>query len=142
MLTYDVIKQLCKNKGVTVTGLEKELGFARGSLCKVNTSKPSMEKVQKLADYFGISSDYLMNGEEIKQTTSELSTKEKHDIKRNVDNIMESLNSNNGETLYYDGVEVRLTDETKELLRNALTIAMQAVKIENKEKYNFHKNEK
>lgn len=64
MLTYDTIKKLCKDKGVTVTGIEKELGFARGSLCKVNTNKPSMEKVQKLADYFGVSVYYLMTGEE------------------------------------------------------------------------------
>lgn len=64
MLTYETIKRLCKNKGVTVTGVEKELGFARGSLCKVNTNKPSMEKVQRLADYFGISVNYLMTGEE------------------------------------------------------------------------------
>lgn len=64
MLTYERIKTLCKEKGVTVTGTEKELGFARGSLCKVNTNKPSMEKVQKLADYFGVSVQYLMTGEE------------------------------------------------------------------------------
>jgi len=64
MLTYETIKKLCKNKGVTVTGLEKELGFARGSLCKVDTNKPSMEKVEKLADYFNVSVNYLINGEE------------------------------------------------------------------------------
>ena len=55
---------------------------------------------------------------------------------------MTSLEENNGETLYYDGIEVNLSDETKELLRNALTLAMQAVKLENKEKYNPHKNGK
>ena len=64
MLTYDRIKMLCKQKGVTVTGTEKELGFARGSLCKVETNKPSMEKVQKLADYFGVSVGYLTTGED------------------------------------------------------------------------------
>ena len=64
MLTYDRIKTLCKQKGVTVTGTEKELGFARGSLCKVETNKPSMEKVQKLAEFFGVSVEYLTTGEE------------------------------------------------------------------------------
>ena len=64
MLTYDRIKMLCKQKGVTVTGTEKALGFARGSLCKVETNKPSMEKVQKLADYFGVSVGYLTTGED------------------------------------------------------------------------------
>lgn len=64
MLTYETIKKLCKDNGVTVTGLEKELGFARGSLCKVNTSKPSMEKVQKIAEYFNVSIERLMGNEE------------------------------------------------------------------------------
>lgn len=63
MLTYETIKKLCKEKGVTVTGIEKELGFARGSLCKVNTNKPSMEKVQKIADFFGVSIERLMGSE-------------------------------------------------------------------------------
>jgi transcriptional regulator with XRE-family HTH domain len=69
MLTYDRIKMLCKQKGVTVTGTEKELGFARGSLCKVETNKPSMEKVQKLAEYFGVSVEFLTTGEEKTPTT-------------------------------------------------------------------------
>ena len=46
MLTYQLIKQLCKEKGVTVTATERELGFSRGSLCKVDTNTPSMEKVK------------------------------------------------------------------------------------------------
>lgn len=59
MLTYETIRRLCKEKGVTVSSVEKELGFAKGSLCKLNTSKPSMEKVRKLADYFEVSINYL-----------------------------------------------------------------------------------
>lgn len=64
MLTYETIKKLCKENRVTVTGVEKELGFSRGSLCKVNTNKPSMEKVQKLAAYFNVSVESLLGSEE------------------------------------------------------------------------------
>ena len=35
MLTYEMIKALCRKKGVTITATEKALGFSRGSLCKV-----------------------------------------------------------------------------------------------------------
>lgn len=69
MLTYETIKKLCKDNGVTVTGLEKELGISRGSLCKVNTNKPSIEKAQKIADFFGVSVEYLMTGEEKEEPT-------------------------------------------------------------------------
>lgn len=53
MKIYDRIKELCKERGITITGLEKELGFARGSLSKIDKNKPAMERVKKLADYFG-----------------------------------------------------------------------------------------
>lgn len=60
MLTYNMIKTLCKEKGVTVTDTEHTLGFSRGSLCKIDTSKPSMEKVQKLSAYFHIPVENLI----------------------------------------------------------------------------------
>ena len=64
MATYDIIKQLCSNKGIAVTALEKELNFGRGSIGKLRNSKASAERLQKIADYFGVSVDYLMTGEE------------------------------------------------------------------------------
>lgn len=66
MSIYDKIKQLCKEKGVTVTGTEKELGFSRGSLCKIDKNKPSSEKLQKLADYFEVQLEYLTGASEFK----------------------------------------------------------------------------
>ena len=65
MSIYDKIKQLCKEKSVTVTGTEKELGFSRGSLCKIDKNKPSSEKLQKLADYFGVQISCFINIPEI-----------------------------------------------------------------------------
>lgn len=59
MLIYERIKMLCKEKGVTVTGTEKELGFARGSLCKIDKNKPSAERLQKLADFFDVQLEWL-----------------------------------------------------------------------------------
>ena len=63
MLTYETTKKICKEKGVTVTKAEKDLGFAKGSLCKLNTNKPSLEKVQKLADYFGVSVNFFTDSD-------------------------------------------------------------------------------
>lgn len=94
MLTYETIKMLCKKKGVTVTGTEKALGFSRGSLCKVDTSKPSMEKVQKLADYFGVTVDYLMTGNAPhKEKAQGLTAKDERDIAKDLNNIMQKLTS-------------------------------------------------
>lgn len=61
---YERIKQLCKERGISVNKLEQELKIAKGSLCKMNSSKPSVGRAQKIANYFGVTVDYLMTGEE------------------------------------------------------------------------------
>lgn len=57
---YDKIKELCKKKGVSVSGVERELGFARGSLCKIDKNKPSGDRIRRLANYFDVPLDYFV----------------------------------------------------------------------------------
>lgn len=66
METYDVIKRLCEENGIAMTALEQKLGFGRGSIGKLKTSSRSMtsERLQKVADFFGVSPEYLMTGEQ------------------------------------------------------------------------------
>lgn len=141
MPMYDRIKALCKQKGVTITGTEKELGFARGSLCKVDTNKPSMDRVNKLADYFGVSVEYLMTGEtpaEKKEVT--LTKHDERDIKKDLDSIMEKLSDGENGPASYNGEE--LDPEAAELFRDELEIALRRLKIINKEKYTPKKYKK
>lgn len=143
MNSVELVKNICKERKIPISRLEKDCGFSNGYIRKLQEGKFPSDRLLVISEYLNLPVNYLMTGEESNnQTTIELTSKDKRDIKKNVDNIMESLESANGEVLYYDGVEITLTDDTKALLRNALTIAMQAVKIENKEKYNPHKNGK
>lgn len=61
MTRYEKIKKLCKEKGVTITGLERELGFAKGSLSKIDKNKPSYERLEKLSHYFELPMDYFVS---------------------------------------------------------------------------------
>lgn len=63
-MIYDRIKLLCKEKKISVNKLEEKLEFSKGSLCKIDVNKPSIEKMQKLADFFGVTVEYLSTGEE------------------------------------------------------------------------------
>lgn len=67
---YDLIKELCKSKAINTVKLESELGFANGTINKWDTSQPSAGRLKAVADYFGVSMEYLMTGEE-KQPTPE-----------------------------------------------------------------------
>ncbi len=58
-MLYERIKELCKQNGTTISALEKDCGFARGSVSKIDKHKPSAEKLQKIADYFGVAVEAL-----------------------------------------------------------------------------------
>lgn len=63
-MIYDRIKTLCKGRKISVNKLEEALEISKGSLCKIDTNKPSAEKMQRIADYFGVTVEFLVTGEE------------------------------------------------------------------------------
>lgn len=68
MSTYDRIADLCKKKGISVTGLETELGFGRGSLGKMKKGgSTSIARLQKIADYFNVGLNDLIDSPELVQ---------------------------------------------------------------------------
>lgn len=63
-MIYNRIKELAKKNDISINALEKKIGVSRGSLCKIDSHKPSSEKIKKLADELHTSVDYLLNGED------------------------------------------------------------------------------
>lgn len=60
---YENVKSIAKSRGYSINQLEKELGFARSYISKFQKITPSMDKVQKIADFLDVSVDRLINGE-------------------------------------------------------------------------------
>lgn len=58
------IKLLCEQKNITVTELERIVGIGRSTIRNWDKSSPTAEKLQKVADYFHVSVDYLLGREE------------------------------------------------------------------------------
>lgn len=56
------VLQLIKSSKKSENALEKAIGPAQGSIknWRNGKSKPSLEAVSKIADYFGVSFDYLL----------------------------------------------------------------------------------
>lgn len=63
MNTLKIIKELCDRKHITPTELERKLGFGKGIVCRWDRCSPSSDKLQKIADYFNVSVDYLLGRE-------------------------------------------------------------------------------
>ncbi|VQC19070.1 repressor protein [Streptococcus pneumoniae] len=60
MTILDRIRSLANDRKVTLAELERNLNFSNGSLRKWETSTPSGYKIEKIADYFNVSTDYLL----------------------------------------------------------------------------------
>ena len=106
MTTFERIKKLAKNRGVTLQKVANELGFGESNLYKWKKQTPNGEYLAKVADYFHVSVDYLLGRE------NSDSVSDQKDLKKFLDD-----NLNYGMT--YDGQN--LTDEEKERLKIALT---------------------
>lgn len=62
MAFYDIFESLCTENGVTPTQVARDNGIKQSvvAMWKKRDSTPKAETVQKLADYFGVSVDYLL----------------------------------------------------------------------------------
>ncbi|MDR7812037.1 MULTISPECIES: helix-turn-helix domain-containing protein [Lacrimispora] len=58
------IRELCKINGISIPNLESELGFGSGTISKWDKSAPSVDKLQKIAERFDVSMDFLTTGQE------------------------------------------------------------------------------
>lgn len=64
MALFDRVKQLCISKGTSLSKMEKEIGISSGASYKWKNSSPSMEVLEKMSRYFGVSVDYILTGNE------------------------------------------------------------------------------
>lgn len=135
MLTLvDRIRELSNKKGMSLPQLEITLGLGNGTISRWKNSSPNTDKLQKVADYFNVSMDYLLGRDSI------LTSRDNKDIAKDLDRIMAEIRKGDDGPLYYDGVEI--DEKSLILLENAIEHALRETKKENKVKYNPYKNKK
>ncbi|MDD3570283.1 MAG: helix-turn-helix transcriptional regulator [Lachnospiraceae bacterium] len=131
---YEIFNQLLQKYGLTPYKVSKEIGVSQSTLSdwKLGKITPKTDTLKKIADYFGVTVDYLVIGSEPKKIFDpKLTPKDERDIIKKVDDILSQLNS--GEALMFDGAP--MNDETMELLRASLENSVKMAKITAKKKY-------
>ena len=81
MAFYEIFEFLCKERGVSPTRAARDNGLKQQSVSswKKRGSTPKAETVQKLADYFGVSVDYLL-GAKLPPTSTDFATTQRFDL--------------------------------------------------------------
>jgi transcriptional regulator with XRE-family HTH domain len=59
-LAYEKIKELAENQGISLNKLEEKLGYSRNTIYNMRKSTPNSERIAEIADYFNVSTDYLL----------------------------------------------------------------------------------
>lgn len=63
---YEIIDQLCAEKGISGSKMCDDLGMSRSTLTELRKGRAKtlkLEKASKIAEYFGVSVDYLLGNE-------------------------------------------------------------------------------
>ena len=63
---YDTFHKLCKDKGVSDSRACTDMGLSRSYAAKMKNKDgmPSMDSLSAMSEYFGVSVDYLLHGNE------------------------------------------------------------------------------
>lgn len=136
---YEIYCKLRDSKGVKDADVVKATGITKSTFSdwKSGRSKPKDEKLKKIADYFGVTTDYLREGKDSEQTSSKLNRKDEKDIKEIIANTEQLLKQDG---LMFDGKPA--SQEAIDSILSAMQIGMEMAKKKNKEKYTPKKYKK
>ena len=130
---YDIFADLCLKKGVTPNKACIDVDLSRTSVAKWKAgATPNGITLAKLAEYFSVSTDYLLGKEPQNDELPALTKKDERDIARRLEATLGALEGDRG-SLMFDGEP--LDEETRELLRESLKNSLEWSKRMAKKKY-------
>lgn len=138
MNSVERVKQICKERKIPISKLEKDLGFSNGYISQLRKGTFPADRIAKISEYLSVSVDYLMTGEDSAKT--EFSAKDERDIAKDLENIMRKMKNGENGPASFEGEEI--PEEDLELFAGQLELMLRRLKAINKEKYNPYKNKK
>lgn len=70
-ILYLKIKELADIKGVSLAQIERDLNFSNGIISSWKNGRASQDKLSAIADYFNVSTDYLLGRKEDSKTKND-----------------------------------------------------------------------
>lgn len=114
---YERVQRLAKNQGLSVRELGNKLNIGPTTLYKWKKQTPKSDILIKVADFFGVSTDYLLGRSDDKY---DLSPQEKIDIGVEAEKMMKGLNDEGSINFYGEP----MSEEDKEATLSALNLLM------------------
>lgn len=109
--TFEKVRELAKKQGLSLNQVEEKLGYSKNTLYSLKRQKVSSERLQEIADYFNVSTDYLLGRTDNPVIAGVKTTKTEIDLKKDA-----------VESFFYDGHE--LNNEDLDLISSLLEARM------------------
>lgn len=126
------IKLLSDEKKMSFAELERKLGFANSSIRKWDERTPGIDKIQKVADYFDVSTDYLLGRTE-KRPYYDLTEKDERDIQKELEKIIEDMG--NSEAIAFSKDTEELSPEARAAIISSIEESLRIGKALAKKKF-------
>jgi len=135
-MLFDRVKELSEQRGENVKLVAQKLGFSENAFYKWKTQSPKSETLEKVADYFDVSTDYLL-GRTDKKRYYDLTEKDEQDVQKELQRMIEGL-SESGHAAFDGRTLDELSEEEiedRELLLSSLENSLRLAKRVAKQKF-------
>lgn len=119
---FEKIKELCQMRGISINSLEETLGYSRNTIYSMKSKKPNAERLQEIADYFHVSTDYLLGRTDNPNVASETVT--------TADGRVVDLSNLRERVVLFDGKP--LSDEDVDKIAQIIKLSLGVSDIESK----------
>mgnify|MGYP000743610774 CR=1 FL=1 len=140
MNSVELIKKICKERKIPISKLERDLGYGNGYINQLKKGTIPSDRAIEISNYLQIDLQYLLSGGESSSDSSQLTTRDERDIKKDLDSLREKLENKEYGPAAYDGQDI--PDEDIDLFLGQVELMLRRLKVKNKEKYNPNKNKK
>ena len=125
---------LCDERKVTFAEVERAIGISNGQIRRWDNVSPKSATLQKVADYFDVSVDYLLGRTE-KKRYYDLTEKDERDIKKELKKIINGEDVDSAFAAFDGRVLEELNEEDRELLIASWENTLRLTKRIAKQKY-------
>jgi transcriptional regulator with XRE-family HTH domain len=136
LTAFDILKKLCDEQGISINTLEEKIELGKNTLYSWKKNTPKGSNLIKVADYFDVSTDYLL-GRTDKKRYYDLTEKDEQDIQKELQKMLDGL-STSGHAAFDGRTLDELSEEEledRELLKASLESSIRLAKRVAKQKF-------
>ena len=139
---YDIFAKLLEERHLKAADVCRGTGLPSSlfSEWKRGKSTPKADKLKKIADFFEVSVEYLMTGDDPAKKEETYNARDERDIKKDLEILREKLANKEYGPAAFDGEDI--PDDDADLFLGQVELMLRRLKTKNKEKFNPYKNKK